>query len=85
MAPVEADIDKSVHAKRNLRIIFLYSEAGEFRARTARGMHGDRQMAGAANGNNAQANSAGKCGQIYGGAFATTAGLRTGATLSITI
>jgi hypothetical protein len=85
MAPVETDIDKSVQAKRILRIIFLYSEAGEFRARTARGMNRDRQMAGAANGNNEQTNSAGKCGQIYGGAFANTAGLRTCATLSITI
>jgi hypothetical protein len=85
MAPVETDIDKSVHARRNLRIIFLYSEAGEFRARTARGVNRDRQLAGAANGNNEQTNSAGKCGQIYSGAFVNTAGLRTGATLSITI
>jgi hypothetical protein len=85
MAPVEADIDKSVHAKRNLRIIFLYSEAGEFRARTAPGLNRGRQMAGAANGNNDQTNSAGKCGQIYGGAFASTAGLQTAATLPITI
>jgi hypothetical protein len=85
MAPVEADIDKSVHARRNLRIIFLYSEAGEFRARTARGMNRDGQVAGAANGNNDEANSAGKCGQIYGDALANIAGLRTRATLSITI
>jgi hypothetical protein len=41
-----------MHARRNLRIIFLYSEAGECRSETARGMNRNRQMAGAANGNN---------------------------------
>src|SRR5579862_5228585 len=38
MAPVDADIDKSVSAKTNLRIIFLHSGTGEFRSRTAQGV-----------------------------------------------
>jgi hypothetical protein len=48
MAPVEADIDNSVSAKRNLRIIFLHSGIGEFRSRAAHGVNRDGfLMAGA--------------------------------------
>jgi hypothetical protein len=50
MAPVEADIDKSVSAKRNIRIIFLYSDAGEH-DRSAHGVDRDGlfRLQGAAN------------------------------------
>jgi hypothetical protein len=87
MAPVEADIDKSVSAKRNLRIIFLHSGTGEFRSRAAHGVNRDGLMRWQVqvNRSNERTNSAGKCGQIYGGSFAKTGRSRIGSTLSTTI
>jgi hypothetical protein len=87
MAPVETDIDNSVSAKRNLRIIFLHSGIGEFRIPRGAWRQPGRTLRWQVqvNRSNERTRSAGKCGQIYGGPPPKTAGSRIGSILSITI
>jgi hypothetical protein len=85
MAPEESGTDIRISARKNLRIVFLHSEARENLDPVSHDRDRYVGIANAANCSNARYRNAGKCGQICGDPLANAEAFWINSAARITI